>query len=515
MIEEIITLTSEDELSYIRDRLAHVDADRVLLVLPTNNEPVNDRLSMMLVQRQAIRQNIELGLVTTNPGIMAEALHLGIPVFPSVEIGQSRTWRWPWKKQKEPSPVTPSAPPDSGDLKEMLRRTRPQPIWQSRLIRLAGVFIFVFVLVSLVISAIYIVPGATVIIHPITKDLNVTTLAVADPTVEESNYAQGIIPARVIRVEVSWTGSSATTGSTDVPDAAGTGTVYFINQQSKEPITVPAGTVVRTSAGTTVRFRTIKSVEVPGVASATAEAPIVAIDSGPMGNVDANMINQIEGALALQLQVRNLSPTTSGGVRQVKAVTQADLDRLRGQVLQQLFQLAKADMANWMTATEFLAEESLSLFLIQEEDYNRYVGEKADSVELEMTALIQGYAVDSSEGYGIVYTQLAAETPEGFQLIPESISKPRLGEIIQVNGDGQITFLMQGSARVAAIVNQNIIAEQLHGQKISDAIAWINKEIPVETAPTIDVWPNWFGRLPYLTVRINTLVETVDQTAGS
>lgn len=516
MVEEIITLESEDGMAYVRDRLAHVKADRVLLVLPTSKEPVHDRLGLLLVQRQAIRQNIELGIITTNPGIMAEAHNLGIPFFPSVEIGQNRDWRWPWRTPKQPEPALPGDSPDSGDLHEMLRRTEPRPLWQRRLMQLAGIFVFVFVLVSLAISIIYIVPGAVVTIHPITRDINVTTIAVGDPTVEEANYEQGIVPARVIRVEVSWTGLAATTGASDVPDAAATGTVYFINQRSDgNPITVPAGTVVRTSAGTTVRFRTTKSVEVPGVASATAEAPIAALDSGPMGNVDANMINQIEGALALQLQVRNLSPTTGGGVRQVKAVTQADLDRLRGQVLQQLFQLAKADMVNWMTPSEFLAEESLSLFLVEEEDYNRYVGEKADSVELEMTALIQGYAVDSSEGYGVVYTQLAADTPEGFQLIPESISKPRLGDILDVDDDGRVTFLMQGNARIAAVVNQNVIAEYIRGQKISDAIAWINKEVPVDKPPTIRVWPSWFGRMPYLSIRITTLVEAVEKSSGT
>jgi hypothetical protein len=234
---------------------------------------------------------------------------------------------------------------------------------------------------------------------------------------------------------------------------------------------------------------------------------MVALDAGPLGNVDANMINQIEGALALQLRVRNLSPTSGGGIRQDKAVTQADLDRLQGQVLQQLFQLAKAEMGNWMSESEFLAEESLALFLVTNEDYSRYVGERADSVELEMTALIQSYAVDGGEGYGIVYTALAAETPPGYRLLPDGISLRR-GEVLGVDDDGRVTFLMQGQATVAADIDRSHIVQVIRGQRIAWAASWIALAIPIQGEPAIHVWPLWFGRLPYLPIRITVRVET-------
>jgi hypothetical protein len=219
------------------------------------------------------------------------------------------------------------------------------------------------------------------------------------------------------------------------------------------------------------------------------------------------MINQIEGALALQLRVRNLSPTSGGGIRQDKAVTQADLDRLQGQVLQQLFQLAKAEMGNWMSESEFLAEESLALFLVTNEDYSRYVGERADSVELEMTALIQSYAVDGGEGYGIVYTALVAETPPGYRLLPDGVSLRR-GEVLGVDDDGRVTFLMQGQATVAADIDRSHIVQVIRGQRIAWAASWIALAIPIQGEPAIHVWPLWFGRLPYLPIRITVRVET-------
>jgi hypothetical protein len=505
MAEQIITLEPEDDYVSIRDRLARVNAERVLLVLPVSDEPIRDRLGLVLLQRQAGRLGLELGLVTTNPVIAAEARDLGVPVFPSVEMGQSRQWRWPWRAPTRREPAQPPRPPDPGDLSEVYRRSRPRPGWQLWLGRFWGIVVFVFVMVAIAISVVYILPGGTVVLHPDTRDLSTTLMVVGDPALDEADYTAGRVPARLLRVEVGWRGSAATTGTTDIPDAPATGTVVFVNQGAV-PVTVPVGTVVRTSTGTTIRFRTTRPVDVPGAIGATAEAPVVAMDPGPWGNVDANLINQIEGALALGLNVRNLEPMTGGGIRQARAVTQADLDRLRGQVVQQLFQLAKAEMANWMTASEFLAEESLSLFMVMEEDYSRYVGERADSVELEMTALIQGFVVDDSEGYGVVYTALAAETPAGYRLLPEEIV-PRRGEVLGVDEDGRVTFLMQGQARIAAEIDQGTIADRIRGQKVELAEDWITREIPIQGKPAIRIWPDWFGRLPYLTIRIAVRVE--------
>lgn len=508
MAEQILFLEPGDNFVSIRDRLLRAEADRLLLVLPVTEEPVRDRLGLILLQRQARRQGMELGLVTTNPSLVAEARDLGLPVFPTVEIGQNRQWRWPWRPlaQVRGAAGRPRRP-DAGDLREMHRRSRPQPAWLGRLGRLGGIVIFVFVLMAIAVSVVYILPGATVRLYPATRDLNTTLVVTGDPALEEADYEAGQVPARLIRVEVSWRGSAATTGFTDVPDAPATGMVVFVNQQT-EPVRVPVGTVVRTSSGTTIRFRTTRAAEVPGAVGATAEAPILAVDSGPWGNVEANLINQIEGALSLQLNVRNLAPTTGGGIRQVKSVTQADMDRLRGQVLQQIFQLAKAEMSNWMAPSEFLAEESLSLFLVTQEDYSRYEGERADSVELNMTALIQAFVVDENDAFGVVYTALAAETPPGYRLLPAGIV-PRRGEVLAVDEEGRVTILMQGQARIAAEIDEGRIIERIRGMDLVEAQDWILQNVSVQGAPAIDIWPDWFGRIPYLPIRISTqVVET-------
>src|SRR5690606_21764332 len=160
-----------------------------------------------------------------------------------------------------------------------------------------------------------------------------------DPQLESVSFSGASVPGRRLSVTVSWQAEVQTTGGVDVPDAPARGTVVFVNRQDS-PVTVPAGTRVSTSAGARQLFQTVEATEVPGVRGATAEAQVVAITPGPEGNVGANLINRVVGALAVQLDVRNLDPLSGGGVRRVAAVAEEDRERLRSQVLQHLQSMA-------------------------------------------------------------------------------------------------------------------------------------------------------------------------------
>jgi len=97
--------------------------------------------------------------------------------------------------------------------------------------------------------------------------------------------------------------------------------------------------------------------------------------------VAANLINEVEGVAALAVRVSNPQPTGGGGVRQVPSVTQADKDRLRAALLQQVQQRALAQMQDKLGEQEYLLPESLAVAEILDETYDRFVGEEAPSLD--------------------------------------------------------------------------------------------------------------------------------------
>lgn len=531
---EVLYLAADDDVVSLCDRLSWVrETQRVILVLPdvapvdgpkveasalTSTPLLAEWLDLVRVRRCAERLRLEVGLVTRSGQVAEQARALGFPVFSSVRSAEHGRRGW-WRGRKGwHRPTRPGAPvqlgeggrlkslPDEADRREMYRRMTPRPGWQRWLVRYVGILAFFLVLALVFVAVAYAIPGATIILHPEIESLRVTRQIVADPQLESVSYSGASVPGRVLEVTVSGQAEVETTGSVDVPDAPARGTVVFVNRL-EEAVVVPPGTRVSTSAGERVVFQTLSTVEVPGVRGGTIEAEVAAIEPGPSGNVEANLINRVEGALALQLEVRNLAPTTGGAVRDVQAVADADQERLRAQVLQYLQTLAAAEMQGLLGEREFLARDSLRVVEIYEETYSHFPGERAERLALEIRAGLQGTAVDASQANDLVYEVLADAVLPQYELAPGSLQFFH-NEVLGVDNQGRVTFEMVGEGVMAARLELSEPLAAVAGQETDIALAYLYEELPLRRYPTAQVWPDWFGRLPYLPVRIQTEVVT-------
>jgi hypothetical protein len=351
----------------------------------------------------------------------------------------------------------------------------------------------------------YVVPGATVTLEPETMPLRVTREVLVDPALEEVDDSRAAMPGRLLVVTQSWQTEVETTGTVEVPRATARGRVVFVNELAQE-VSVPAGTRVSTSGGTNVVFQTLEPITVPGVTGGTAEADVVAIEPGPQGNVDVNQINRIQGSLSSQLEVRNLEPTTDGGVREEAAVTEADRTRLRSQVLQFLQAAAVAEMEAQLTEQEFLARDSLRIGEIYNETYSHFGGERAQRLALEIRADVVGTAVNTTEASGLVYQALAAEVPTGLDPVLGSTDSER-GEVSGVDSLRRVSLATSGEGAVPADLDLAPSIEAIAGQEPEIAVAYLYEQLPLRAVPTVDVWPTWFDRMPYLPTRIQTIVQ--------
>lgn len=536
---ELIYLAADDDVISVCDRLAWAgEARRVLLVLPDMaaaegaldpvlesarlSEPplLAEWLDLVRVRRCAERLRLEVGLVTSSGAVADQARALGFPVFSAVRAAEQGRRGW-WRGRKGwHQPTRPGAAvrlgdgprlkslPDEADRREMYRRMTPRPGWQQWLLRYVGILAFFLVLGIVVVTVAYAVPGATVTLHPEVELLQVRRQIVADPQLETINYSGASVPGRVLEVTVSGQAEVETTGTVGVPDAPARGTVVFVNRL-EQPVSVPAGTRVSTSAGERVVFQTLAPVEVPGVSGGTVEAEVVAIEPGPSGNVGANLINRVEGSLSLQLEVRNLEPTEGGAVRAVQAVAPADQERLRAQVLQYLQTLATAEMQGLLTEREFLARDSLRVVEIYEETYSHFPGERAERLALEIRAGLEGTAVDASQANDLVYEVLAEAVRPQYELVPGSL-KFYHEEVLGVDNQGRVTFEMVGEGVMAARLSLEEPLDRVAGQEVGVALAYLYEQLPLRRYPSADVWPDWFGRLPYLPVRIQPELVTAD-----
>ncbi|MBK8988605.1 MAG: baseplate J/gp47 family protein [Chloroflexi bacterium] len=515
----IISLDSDDDITSICDRLDWAGEERMVLALPEDGGVLREGLDLVRLRRHADRRRIEVGLITAVPSITRQAKALGLPVFVSIEAAQrSRRGWWRGRRRAEVvglptvGGVTAAdlrpAQMDAGDRREARRRLAPLSSPRLWIFRYAAILLFFIVLAVLVVAASYAVPGATVTLRPQVIPIRITQQIVADPALEAVDYGRSAVPARILSTNQVWQADAATSGVAEVPSASARGKVVFVNRLEQD-VVVPAGTRVRTSAGSNVVFQTLAEVVVPGVEGGTAEVDVVAIEPGPQGNVAVNLVNTVEGALAVQLEVRNLAAIEGGGVREEKAVAPADQERLRAQVLQFLQVVSATEMEAQTTPFEFLARDSVRVANVGSETYSHFPGERADRLALEVRADVVGTAVNANAASGIVYEALAAAVPEGYVLVPDSIRYTR-GNVLAVDDTGRVTFELTGEVLAAAELDLTAVLSAISGQPPDLAIAYLYEQLPLRAVPEVRVWPNWFNRLPYVPNRIQTQIRPAE-----
>jgi len=347
------------------------------------------------------------------------------------------------------------------------------------------------------------VPQATVRLVPAVIQLEAGVTVIADPTVERVDAERNVIPARELRVQVEGTGQIPTTGRKDIPDAPAGGKVIFINKTSNQ-VTVPQGTMVRTSTGVNIRFTTVTTVTVPAGRDSKAEAEILAVEGGPGGNVGAFLINNIEGPLSLQLQVINEIPTSGGGVRQVGMVTQGDKERLRASLLQQLQQESYVRLTEKLKPQEVLPRETMEV-LILGETYDKFVDEPADFLGLKLQVVAVGLAFGEQDANQLSLQALKRQVPAGYDLSREGLVF-EVGKDVQVN-EGKVAFSARARGLAVARVDTVAVRDAVRGRDVAEAETYLTQNLPLRQPAVIDLNPNWLGRVPWLPFRVRVVVR--------
>ncbi len=510
---QIIQLEPHDDVASVRDRLSFIESYRVLLVWPPGEHSILRRkLDLVLLQREAYRRAARLALVTQDEEVINNARDLNISTFLSIEASNKRRWKRGRSKVFVDRSDKPEGEPDPFELRQAAtRRRRPRSRTQlafRQIFRLMALLLVVAVLAG---AAYVFLPTATVYITPLQEHLDVTVRIVADPNVQGADLENSVIPATILRVEIEESASFETTGSQDDAPTLATGTVVFTNQTT-EAVTIPAGTTVNTSTGAIARFRTLEAVNIAGEVDAVAVAGIEALPqfAGPTGNVPESAINYIDGPLNEILTVQNINPTTGGDNPELRVVAQADHDRLTAAVIGAIQQRALGDLTPLLGAGQVILPETIRIAETRPEWtlFSAAVGQEADSVALNLRAIIQAAVIDERMMNQAAFAAMANRIPFGQVVVPNSITFSR-GAIEQILDSGHVTFLANVEGDVTAEIDSEQIRQAIPGLNREEVIAYLRQSTSMDPAstPTVVIWPSFFERTPILPFRIQVLMR--------
>ncbi|HOT90824.1 MAG TPA: baseplate J/gp47 family protein [Anaerolineae bacterium] len=502
---EIIRITPADDRYTVRAALLHTPEPRVLLVLPWDIEKGwSHPLDYEVLSRAAQERGLEVAWVIDDIGRRPLARAAGFPLFESEEAAQAHLARKgtfpPLRVPRRPT--RPRRPwwAEEPQRPKPLRQKR-QPLWMMALE--AGVASVV--LLTLLFTALLLVPSAHIVLTPQSMTFSRVVPVSVDPELNEVDLQRGLIPSRRIGDEFEAYVEVGTSGRGFSLSGRAVGQVLFTNLLGQD-YRVPAGTVVRTTAGSyPVRFATTQEVIIP--AFGQVMAPIEALEEGPSGNVDPYQINLIEGVVGFAARVTNPDATQGAQSTAVATVAEADRERAWNLAVQKIMAEAYNGLQDpaYLQPGEFLPHQDLVIQATPKQAYTHMVGEQTPVLGLSLRLLVTGQAVNVAHVQAIAYRQLAAQLPEGYRV---QDARFEYGEAAEEDvGPGLFTFYVTTHGLAAPNINTDEVISLTKGQPVKEATTLLMKAFPLAQAPQITVKPDWFPYIPFLPIR--TTVEVV------
>ena len=487
-----IYVEQEEEIPEVVERLRRVNGADTMLVLPARSRVGQSRFNFQLLHNYASRMGKQVTVVCDDPAVQKMASENGFPVYGAVgpegvgiateEPASPPPRKW-W--QRKPGRLEPHVGVIAPTKLITKTATELKP----------GRFLLYMSLLMVVLVAL---AGLLVFV----PSASVTLIADATPFSErdvEISAEPGKAPITVRTDVISRTDSQGfkTTGVKHVPLAPATGVVtYSNNYPPPSPCGVPHPDPSCGSPGIIIpygqRLMNTNQVEfaqtsgntlVPwasGGQAGTANANVVAVTSGSVGNVGNNTINTIEDDhYGPQLTVTNPQATGNGtDPSDTQYMTEADFDAGRAQLEQSLHQ----EIAQLLQAAQKSGEKlsDTIVFAAPQFTTDHKPGDNVPSFSGTMTVQGEGdFYVDSdvAKAYTLYLEQ---RVPTDQQLLVESGVKVDY-RILTATSGGHLTFIGDATAYVAPKLDNNKILASIVGRPLQGAKFYL-QTLPIRSS---------------------------------
>ncbi len=507
---QIVQLEAHDDVISTRDKMGWGQTSRILLIWPSNGLILERMLDLTLLQRHSAALGAQLALVTRDETVCFNAQQLGIPTFPTLRQAQSPTRgnsanvsrQRLRRRSRLPRRLRLRKPKALADM--LLRRQQAHPAssnWQS----LPGVQLGAFALgvLAFLVLLIALIPGATITLEPRQETQTVMLPLTASPEIEKPRLT-GELPAHWVSTVVEARGTITTTGQVQVPEKPATGSVTFTNLTTL-PVDIPTGTIVRTTGPEAVRFSTMKAARIPAGPGSHQAISVQALSPGKNGNVPAQAIQSVEGALALKVSLTNLTALRGGSSQPAAGPSDADRQKLFAALSQTLQETARQELLSSTDSNlregDFAILPSLKLNKVVEQHFQPEDSAPAEQLELTLRLEFLALVVSGQDLRAVAEPVLEASLPEGFTALPGSLQIEHL-KTPAMQGAETASWQAEATLTIQANISPAVVVQEARGLPAARAAARLFGSLPLARPPEIHLFPGWWPYLPWVPLRI-------------
>jgi hypothetical protein len=425
----------------------------------------------------------------------AEALE--IPVFESASEAQREAWpvrSLPAFGRRRPRLAHLRRMRSEGKASEAPWRTHPAT-------RLG--FFGLGVLGVLTILALFI-PSATVALQPLSQNQSVI-IPIAASADTKSIFVTGSLPARQTSLILEGTQRLTVTSKGAIPESRARGVARFKNLTSAG-VLIPAGTVVYDRTAESLRFVTVNETHLPAGVNAIVETPIEAVTAGASGNVEADSIQGVEGALGLSVAVTNPAPTEGGSDRDAVAATPADRERARTLLLATLESMARAQMGQSVSADDITLTNTVRFSRILEEDYDPPAGQPGTVLTLVMSAEFTAQYVSGDDLAQLAGAALSPSVPPGYVPLPDTLTY-QVASTPVTDETGTSRFELKAGRAILRQIEPLRVAALTRGLARNSVEGVLLQNLPLAAPPQLELHPSWWPWMPLIPFRIHVVIR--------
>jgi hypothetical protein len=495
MTTHIIRLDAADDVASTGDKLALGQPGRIVLVWPERGKPLASRLDLALLQRRARAMGMQIALATRDREIRAQAADLGIPTFRKVAEAQSRPWRSSRRKGlvlRAPRGI-PGLQAISPRMDHPKRR-----ITEALPVRLSAFGLAILAVLGL---AGFMLPSAEIhVLAPRTEQ----SMRWQGAAVPDGQAVDGltVIPLRHLELVVEASAARATTSLARYPVQAASGTARFTNLTA-EPVEIPLGTTIASSAEPVQRFKTTAAGRAPAGVGKTVDLSIRAVDPGPSGNLAIGVIQSIQGALGLVMTVSNPLATSGGSEQVYPAPGDADRSQLKASLMDTLRKDALGQARRQIPDGSALIDSSLSTGEVIADESFPPGRQPSDRLDETLRARFTVDYLAAEDLQKAASAALDTALPAGYRAANADVQVKLAGSPAAAGPDGRVQWQIEATRAIAPDLPFGQMAEQLRGLPADRAAGWLEATYRLASSPTVRVSPQGWPWLPFLPMRIS------------
>jgi hypothetical protein len=218
----------------------------------------------------------------------------------------------------------------------------------------------------------------------------------------------------------------------------------------------------------------------------------------------------MEGPAGMLVAVTNPAPTRQGSDRPAPAPSLTDERNLRTGLMADLETTALEELRGRLQPGQRLLQNSLRIKHVSEESREPKGQTAADVLQMTIRAEYEAWVVEEKDLQAVSLAALDATLEKGFQAVPASLRFSFTGEVvIEESGSSAGGRIARGELKVdrlvEAVVNKDLAVEVVRGQTVADAQQLLQSRLLLADAPQIQMYPQWWSRLPFLPFRITVV----------